>query len=347
MTWNALVAGLTTGVLAVALGPPVATAAAPPPRKPIRVCALLPLPLPADMNGRALAVDPTGRYIAGLGYRVTDDDQHPLLLLWDAAPLHHGPGAWNQPHLTIVATDAAQVLHDINRHGVVIGGGLVDNVHKPWRYRDGQLEWLPTLTDTTTSAVGINSRGDIVGSVAVEETETTLPLLWPADRPGTVDVIGAPPNSGAGEILDDGTIVGGSGGSSNSTAFGWVRRPDGRIDRLTAPGTRWTAATAAAGTWAAGPVGTGPAEEDVAVMRWNLRTGVPIPANPTLRYVQDVNARGTILGDRAVDHDGRLVALAGALPNPLNSIAWAIADDGLVVGSTNDSRWRPARWINC
>ncbi|WCN83246.1 hypothetical protein [Micromonospora sp. LH3U1] len=332
-------AGLTAGALTASLGlPGVATAA--PKHRSAPVCALRSLPLPADMDGRAEAVDPTGRFVVGLGYRITDDDFQPLLLLWAAPPIRSAPGVWNEPRLTVVAMGAAQEVRDINRYGVVVGNAVVDNSYRPWRYRNGHLEWLPVPTMVSgTWALGINARGDIVGQGAVEQTETTLALLWPADRPGTVEVIDAPAYASAREILDDGTIVG------NAADFGWVRHPDARIDRLTAPGAQWSGVSAAQGTWVVGHIGTGGG--DSAMVRWDLRTGVATAVNPALVSMQGVNIRGTVLGDRAVDHGDRLVALGGAIPGVLDTFGWAIADNGLVVGSTNGSRLRPARWTNC
>ncbi|MFF4880203.1 hypothetical protein [Micromonospora sp. NPDC000668] len=348
---SSVLAVLTAAALTATLGLPDVVTAAPNPRK-VRVCALRPLPLPADLNGYARVVDPTGRFTAGVGYRVTDDDRHPLLLLWDGLARRDGPPrrplVWDEPRLTIVPTEAELQLASINRHGVIIGSGFVDNSHRPWRYRNGQLEWLPIPpTVSGASAQGINSRGDIVGSGAVEETETSLPLLWPADRPGAVEVIDAPPNAGATEILDDGTIVGSAGGSGGSLSSGWVRRPDGTTVLLTAPAARWSTVFAAQGDWAVGRIGAGSPYEDSTSVRWNLRTGLAVAVNPALGPASDVNARGTVLGDRAVDHDGRIVPLRGAIPDVLIIFGWAIADDGTVVGSTNGTRLRPARWIGC
>lgn len=338
---NKFLVGLTAGVLTATLGLPGA-ATAEPKRRTVPVCALRPLPLPADMIGRATAVDPTGRFIAGIGYRFDGDDWQALLLLWAGTPQRPGPGVWNEPRLTVVALGALQQVETINRYGVSVGNAFVDNVYRPWRYRDGRLEWLPVLpTVSNTWALGINSRGDIVGQGAVEETETSLPLLWPADRPGTVEVIDAPSNASAREILDDGTIIGSAGSS------GWVRHPDATTGLLTAPGARWSGVTAAQGNWAVGRIGTGSVDEDSILVRWDLRTGVASAVHPALVSTQDVNSRGTVLGDRAVDHGDRLVALGGAIPDVQAPFAWEIADDGLVVGSVNGPRLRPARWINC
>ncbi|MET8281768.1 hypothetical protein [Micromonospora sp. NPDC005174] len=334
---NRLLASLTAGTLIATLGlPGVATAEST--HQSVSTCALQTLPYPTDMHGRATAVDPTGKFIAGIGYGVDDDGWRPRLLLWAGAR----PGAWNQPRLTIVETAVVEEVEGINRNGVAVGNAVVDHIYRPWRYRDGRLEWLPVLPGASNVFTsGINSRGDIVGRASVEETETSLPLLWPVDRPGTVEVIDAPYDAGATEILDDGTIIGGAGG------FGWVRHPDGTTDRLTVPGARWAGIVAARGTWAVGSIGTGPGEEDRAPVRWDLRTGVATAVPPALVSTLDVNSQGAVLGDRAVAHGDRIVPLGGVIPGVQDPFGWGIADNGLVVGSVNGSRLRPARWTNC
>ncbi|MGC5380374.1 hypothetical protein ACPXB1_18060 [Micromonospora sp. DT68] len=336
-----VLAGMAVGALTATLGLPGVAAAATTPRT-ASVCALHPLPLPADMVGRAVEVDPTGRFVAGLGYRITDDGWQPLLLLWTVPPLHPRPGVWNEPRLTVVPMAAELSLGGINRYGVVVGTAYVDNVHRPWRYSNGHLEWLPAPTTVSgTWPRGINSRGDIIGQGAVEETETTLPLLWPVDRPGTVEVIDSPPVTAAQEIFDDGTIVGTAGD------FGWVRHPDGTTDRLTAPGARWSGVWAAQGTWAVGRIGSSDDREDGTWVRWDLRTGVANAVNLERGTTEDVNARGAVLTGYTVIHGDRLVTLDGAVPDVRLIFGWAIADNGLVVGSTNDSRLRPASWTDC
>ncbi|MEU5941431.1 hypothetical protein ABZ807_20115 [Micromonospora sp. NPDC047548] len=324
-------AGPAAGILTAALvAPGVATAATRP--HSATLCTSRPLPMPADVtHGEARAIDPVGRFIAGRGLRVTGDVSEELLLLWDG------------PRVTVVPSDPSRRVAAVNRYGVVVGSAFVDGTYRPWRYRDGRWEWLPVpATVSGTWPLGINARGDVVGHGSVEESESALPLLWPVDRPGTVEAVDGVATGVAKEIFDDGTIVGTSAGATTLTA--WVRRPDGRIDSLTAPGTTRTWVQAAQGDWAVG--GAGP-EGDQTPMRWNLRTGSPVPVHPGLPAVQDVNARGTVLGDRAVDRDGRLVPLPGTVPGAVNIAAWAIADNGTIVGSRHGSALRPVRWTGC
>jgi hypothetical protein len=334
---NSFLAGLTVGVLVATLGlPGVATAG--PQARTVSACTLRPLPLPADLNGDARAVDPTGRFIVGTGYRVDGEDRQPLLLLWATRP-----GVWNQPRLTVVEFQTEPQVYSINRFGVAIGTAYVGDVYRPWRYVQGRLEWLPVPpVVANVTAHSINARGDIVGAGAIEETETSLPLLWPADRPGTVEVIDTPPGSGVVEIFDDGTIVGGTGVS------GWVRHPDGRTVRLTVPGARWAWVHAARGNWAIGRFGTGSEDEDSTGVRWDLRTGVATAVHPALGLPNDVNSQGAVLGTRAVDHGDRLVTLPGAIPDVQSNFAEEIADDGLIVGGISSiARRLPVRWTDC
>ncbi|SCF27769.1 hypothetical protein GA0074696_4019 [Micromonospora purpureochromogenes] len=328
---NSLLASLTAGVLTATLGAPgVATAATRP--RSATLCTSRPLPMPADVtHGEAWAIDPVGRFVAGRGLRVTGNGSEELLLLWDG------------PRVSVLPADPSRRVAAVNRYGVVVGSAFVDGAYRPWRYRGGRWEWLPVpATVSQAWPAGINARGDVVGHGSVEESESALPLLWPVDRPGTVEAVGGVATGAAQEIFDDGTIVGTSAGATTLTA--WVRRPDGRIDPLTAPGTTRTWLRAAQGDWAVG--GAGPAE-DQAPIRWNLRTGAPLPVHPGLLAVRDVNARGAVLGDRAVDRDGRLVPLPGAVPGAVTVNAWAIADNGTIVGSLNGSTLRPVRWTGC
>ncbi|TDB80160.1 hypothetical protein [Micromonospora sp. KC721] len=334
---NRALTGLAIGLLTATLGAPgVATAAS----RPVgaRLCALKPLPLPTDVtHGEAEVIDPTGRFIAGRGVRITGDVWESLLLLWDG------------PRVSVVPTDAGEQVSGVNRNGVVIGSIFVGGSYRPWRYRDGRLEELLVPASVSGAwAEGINARGDIVGRGAVEATETMLPLLWPADRPGTVEVIDAPRDAIPMEILDDGTVVGNAGGSGGSPpALAWVRRTDGRIDRLTRPTGEYSWVTAAAGDWAVGGVGPGPDGEGYTPTRWDLRSGIDVPTNPGLSTVRDINARGIVLGVKAVDHGDRLVPLPGAVPGTVSVWGMEIADNGTVVGYLSTDRLRPVRWIGC
>ena len=204
-------AGLTAGLLAATLiAPGVATAA--PRTDSVPACLLHPLPLPAGVRlaRERMFTDPTGRFIVGTGVRTTDQGRESLLLRWDG------------PRVTVL-TRAPGSLLAVNRQGVLIGEGPSEAGYPPWRFRDGRLEWLPRAPNGLGGYVGaINGRGDIVGFGGY--LEYPEPLLWPADRPGTVERL--EPTGYPVAILDDGTIVGVAPAEEDrSPGVAGVRRP--------------------------------------------------------------------------------------------------------------------------
>ncbi|WP_194821372.1 hypothetical protein [Micromonospora sp. S-DT3-3-22] len=187
---------------------------------------------------------------------------------------------------------------------------------------------------------------DIVGYGGYLEEPVTL--RWPVDRPDTVEVL--EPGGIPVAVLDDGTIVGevpaeedrSSHGAGARGAAGrgvtpppvaWVRRPDGRIDRLTAPGAVKSTVRAARGNWAIGQVADTADGEYRQMVRWDLRTGVATPVRPGLTAMTGVKAAGGLLSDSVVDHLDRRVPLRSAVSGPVTRVVpEAIADNGLVVG---------------
>lgn len=340
-------AGLTAGLLAATLiAPGVATAA--PRTDSVPACLLHPLPLPAGVRlaRERMFTDPTGRLIVGTGVRTTDQGRESLLLRWDG------------PRVTVL-TRAPGSLLAVNRQGVLIGEGPSEAGYPPWRFRDGRLEWLPRAPNGLGGYVGaINGRGDIVGFGGY--LEYPEPLLWPADRPGTVERL--EPTGYPVAILDDGTIVGVAPAEEDRSPgvagvrrparregvpppVAWVRRPDGRIDRLTAAGADMSTVVAARGNWAVGYVGTTANGQFDRMMRWDLRTGVATPVKPGLVQLAGVDSGGSLLADATVDHFGRRVPLRGVAWDASTGLsADAIADNGTVVGSTPG---RPMRWSGC
>ncbi|MEU1889144.1 hypothetical protein [Micromonospora sp. WMMD987] len=343
--------GLTAGLLAATLiAPGVAMAA--PRTDSVPACLMRPLPLPAGgpLAWDAMFVDPAGRFTVGTGRRATDQGQESLLLRWDG------------PRVTVL-TRSPGLLVAVNRHGVLIGDNSTASGNRPWRYRDGVVEWLPLPPDGIGGYVtAINSRGDIVGAGGLLEEPVTL--LWPVDRPGTVEVI--EPAGIPVAILDDGTIVGevpaeedrsshdagvrGAGGRQVAPPpVAWVRRPDGRVDRLTAPGAVKSTVRGARGNWAVGQVAGTADGEYRQMVRWDLRTGVATPVRPGLEYMTDVNAAGSLLAGPVVDHLDHRVPLRGATADPVTRVAsGAIADNGLVVGiAAGPEVSFPVRWSGC
>ena len=342
-----LCAGLTVGLLtATLIAPGVATAG--PRTDSVPACMMHPLPLPAGVSlaRERMFTDPAGQVIVGTGSRTTDQGRESLLLRWDG------------PRVTVLTRSPGSLLA-VNRQGVLIGEGPSEAGYPPWRYRDGQLEWLPRAPNGIGGYVmAINGRGDMVGFGGY--LEYPEPLLWPADRPGTVERF--EPTGYPVAIFDDGTIVGVAPAEEDRSPgvagvrhparreglpppVAWVRRPDGRIDRLTAAGADMSTVVAARGNWAVGYVGTTANGQFDRMVRWDLRTGVATPVKPGLSYLTGVDSSGSLLAGATVDHFGWRVPLRGVVLDPSAGLsADAIADNGTVVGSTPG---RPMRWSGC
>ncbi|OWV02644.1 hypothetical protein B5D80_25075 [Micromonospora wenchangensis] len=336
MIRHRLLAAAAVGLLTAVAALP-GTAPAGPRRDGLRLCALHPLPLPAGVtHGRATAVDPTGRYVAGIGTRITDGVWEPVLLLWQGA------------RVTAVDTALAEDVVGVNSAGVVIGNAYVTAMQRPWRYQDGRLTDLPVPGNVSGAWVaGINGRGDIVGHGAVEATGSSIALRWPADRPGTVETIDTPPDGAALAVLDDGTVVGNARVSAGSSSYaGWVRRPGGQVVRLTVPGRPNAWVLAARGGWAAGTTGDDP-DGDRSPVRWGLDTGKATVVDPAVEPVQDVTAGGVLLGLRAVWHADGVTPLPGAVAGFPDVQARAVTDTGTAVGWTTTDRLTPVRWTGC
>ncbi|WFE93345.1 hypothetical protein [Micromonospora sp. WMMD987] len=328
-------AGATVGLLAAVLGLPGAALAGPR-GTDTRLCAIHPLPLPTGVAlGRAQAVDPTGRFVAGIGSRVVDGVWEQVLLLWRGG------------RVTAVDTALAEQVVGVNASGVVVGNAFITARPQPWRYQDGRPTDLVVPGSVSGAWVtGINGRGDIVGFGAVEATENAIVLRWPADRPGAVEVVDVLPDATATAVLDDGTILGYGRESLGASSYvGWMLRPDGRLTLLTMPGRRSAYVSAARGGWAVGGAGDD-GEEGFAPVRWDLRTGATTMLDPTAGSVEGVTPDGVVLGSWAVWRDGRLTPLPSA--DDVSSLgSEAIADNGTVVGWTNTGRLTPARWTGC
>ncbi|MFI9641613.1 hypothetical protein ACIG87_16365 [Micromonospora sp. NPDC051925] len=347
-----LSAGLAAGLLAATLITPGVATAAPKPSS-VPACLMQPLPLPAgvSLTGSPLYVDPTGRFIVNHAVRTTDQGRESLLLRWEG------------PRVTVLLTNPPGALVAVNRQGVLIGDNYNSTGNRPWRYRDGRLDSLPVAPNGISAYVtGINSRGDIVGFGGY--LEEPVPLLWPVDRPGTVEVI--EPGGIPVAILDDGTVVGAApaGEDRSSHVAGvrraggredvpppvaWVRRPDGRIDRLTAPGAVKSSVWAARGNWAVGEVADTANGQYDRMVRWDLRTGVATPVKPGLLGVAGVNSGGSLIAGSVVDHLDHRVPLRSVASDPVTgTVADAIADNGTVVGrATGLQLSLPMRWSGC
>ncbi|CCH15897.1 hypothetical protein [Micromonospora lupini] len=335
MTYTArhrVLAGTAAGLLAASLGVAVsATATAAPRTAAASACTISTLPYPADTyRAEASVIDPSGRFVAGAALRVLDSGNQNLLLFWDGQQ--------------VTEVDAAGGVSPVgvNESGVVVGNGWADNgIGRPWVYRNGQFELLPVLPSTGIFVTDINKAGDIVGYGSDIVAGEYVGLLWPAARPGTVEVLNAPVNAMPIGITANGTIVGHAGSFGDET--GWLRRPTGRIKPLAVPGGGSTTVNAAAGSWAIGQVwldGTSPAK-----VRWDLRDGSYTTLDPEVG-LDDVNAKGVVVGGDRVARGSTSQVLPGGGVR-INIGARSIADTGAIVGFRNADRVTPVRWTGC
>ncbi|MBM0234396.1 hypothetical protein JNW91_22690 [Micromonospora sp. STR1_7] len=322
-----ILGGVAAGLLATSLGAAVsgtATAA------PVGACTISTLPYPTGTyRAEANAVDPTGRFVAGAALRVSDNGNQNLLLVWD------------RNRLTTIESSLVTDVIDVNAGGVVVGNGWVDGIGQPWRYRDGRVEQLPVVPSAGIFVTAINKAGDIVGHGSDVATGENFALRWPAARPGTVEVLDAPAGAAAQGITANGTIVGNAGEWGSWSA--WVRRPNGRIDALGAPGARTAVVVAAAGHWAVGQVDLG--GTSLPYVRWDLRDGSYTAVDGQLGWVTDVNNNGVVVGGDRVARGATSRVLPGGDGAAIG--ARSISDTGTIVGFRNDDRVTPVRWTGC
>ncbi|MEU8327054.1 hypothetical protein [Micromonospora sp. NPDC048839] len=321
-------AGLLTASLGVAVSAP-ATAA--PRAAALGTCKISTLPYPTDTyRADANVIDPTGRFVAGSALRIEGTDNQYLLLFWD------------RNRLTEVEAPSMATPADVNADGVVIGNGW-GNSGQPWRYRNGRVEQLPVVPSSTgISVTAINKAGDIVGLGNDIDTGEFFAVRWPAARPGTVEVLDAPANAQPRGITANGTIVGTAGDFGYWTS--WVRRPNGRYDALTVPGAQMSYVSEAAGQWAIGHVDL---PDSIWVpVRWNLRDGSYTTLDPQSPSLEDVNAKGVVVGaDRVVRGTTSRVLPGGS--DGVGIGARSISDTGTIVGFRNGERLTPVRWTGC
>ncbi|WP_422771782.1 hypothetical protein ACN28C_01235 [Plantactinospora sp. WMMC1484] len=334
---------VTTAAAALTSGYAVAASAVPAPAAPAPAvsaapggtCAMRTLPVPAETyRSDVTAMDPSGRFVLGSAIVRQATDTYPVLL-WDRGRLT----SFDPP-----APGGSPV--DVNRHGVAIGNGPRDVPSPPWRYRDGRGELLPVIDPADdTTVVAVNSRGDIVG-MGLTPTNQRYGLLWPAGRPGAVQVINTPsPYSVITGFTDGGTVV---GRTDEVETTSWLRTPSGALRPLSGPdGDTWVTVRAASGRWAVGQGLQGGAN---AGLRWDLRTGRYTVLDPQLTHDQtDVNARGTVLGGSLLQRGDTVLTLPSPAPDHVVG-GRAIADNGTVAGFHNPrvpDGVRAVLWTGC
>jgi hypothetical protein len=247
--------------------------------------------------------------------------------------------------------------NDVNAHGVVVG---IDHADGAWIYRDGALSEPPGVPVAGwIGLIGINSAGDMIGSVG-NATRTTA-LVWPAGNPKAVRTLAGPSaldSSFANAIGDDGIVV---GAVNNGTRPGepqvftpYVWGPDGKGHPLVEPpGALSGWASAISGDWAIGSVDTGP--DQTMVVRWNVRTG-QVTSYPGVAGRAAVTGDGDVLVSTGSTVTGGPYLIHDDAPSPLplppgaravEVTATSISRDGhLIAGTFQDSpdHYTPIFW---
>ena len=308
---------LAAAVVAGLLTPAAAQAEA-------RACRTVVLPTPAGTSSTVTGGDLTGRYLVG---RVNYPDRsagalwrHGRFTEIDASPL-----------------GGVQVeYHDVNRHGVVVGERMTDfgSFHTDaFTYRRGTFTLLPALrAGEPTEALGINSRGDVVGN-SIGNGFT--PVVWPANRPGTVRAL-APATGRAMGIDEDGSVVGYLAPFPPGTPYLW---PAKGTPRPLPDGGMGGNAVGIQRGMVAGNV-FDPATNRTVPALWNLRTGgfrtFPEAGGSAL----SVNRKGTIGVVGALVHKGGRATPVGGWVN-------TVADTGVAAGTTDQFNGQAVRWLGC
>lgn len=130
-----------------------------------------------------------------------------------------------------------------NRHGTIVGTvAPADGTHHAARYAGGRVTMLPEPPGTlSTGVIALDDRGNAVGQASGFDWQVHA-VLWPADHPGTVELLSVPPGMGSGgafaigsaAMAADGTRILGYAGVT-----GYVWGLDGSIAHTvlpTAPG---------------------------------------------------------------------------------------------------------------
>ncbi|MFI6758601.1 hypothetical protein ACIBF5_05565 [Micromonospora sp. NPDC050417] len=223
---------------------PVAQASAQPDPVAPTSCQPAPLPVPADtFSSQVLGGDPSGRYLVGTA---TGGNQRTSVLRWDDGRLQV---------LDIPVTDPTHLA--VNSRGDVAGDGYfpkkLGGQAGAWTYRDSRFAELPTVSGPPVAVVGINERGDVLGTIrgaaplvmvspeskqgpvspttdvpnvpevpdATGRTKLIQPVVWPGDQPDAVRSLPLPESLmvvNVQAVDDSGTVIGTGRSFSGSPA---------------------------------------------------------------------------------------------------------------------------------
>lgn len=197
---------LTAVLMATMVGAVAPTAAATEPTACAWIPSILPVPTGA-LTGEVNATDGTGGYAGTISYGANSRKGGHAVLWKNGQFTDYG-------RLADPAFRKWVSVVGVNDAGTVVGSAERDSdgYSHAVRSRNGKIERLPELPGAVSStAEGINDRGDIVG--AVETTVDDAPfwhaVVWPVDKPGKVVKLTGLPNvsTAATGIDQDGTVL--------------------------------------------------------------------------------------------------------------------------------------------
>jgi hypothetical protein len=198
---------------------------------------------------------------------------------------------------------------------------------------------------------GINARGDVVGYAMGDALDLSIPVLWPADRPGTVVKLKLPSGVGVKGVVmsratgigDDGTIV----GVVKGAPVRW--KPDGTGSALPLPSSDNNGGyvNGVRGTVAFGIFyGKGVVE----LLRWDLTAGTVTSLGADSGSLLSGTSSGWVV-TWGEDHNPAARISPGGQRIPLTqpsgggAIAVSVSDDGAtIVGFVAGTTKRPVVW---
>jgi len=145
------------------------------------------------------AVDPSGKYVAGVVPGSEETGASGSALLWAGGTAHD-----------LHVAGLAPTPKAVSSSGVVVGGTTRDHHLVAWAYRGGAVQYLASIAGWDSEATGVNDNGDIVG-VGYGPHDATKALIWPAGSPGTVQSLPADGSAEALAVSGSGAVVGVAG----------------------------------------------------------------------------------------------------------------------------------------
>jgi hypothetical protein len=283
-------------------------------------CRAVDLPAPAGSLTSINGGDPTGRFLVG-------DVVHPGA--WRTEGALWRDGRYSEIDASSVPY-VQMAYHDVNSRGVVVGERMTDHSSfhtDAFTWRAGKFTFLPPLREgDSTDALGINTRGDVVGN------SSGTPVVWPA-RGGVRELPGYGRAMG---IDEDGTAVGYLMPYPQGTPYVWPAR--GRSYVLPVPSIIDGGVAAAIQNGMVAGLTTGPT-------LWDLRTDRRTVYAYETGEALSVNRWGTIGTVGAIVHrDGRVSPIGEQ-----NRVS-VLADSGVGAGTAGAGPYGPGqavRWFGC